>query len=94
VHDPLGDIVEDLPTKKMLLQKAYRALPPGGAVIVYERLIDDDRRVNAAAVLANLNMLIQPARVVAAGSGRLAPRAAGAVCGAIAADARWDRGSA
>jgi hypothetical protein len=93
VHDPLGDIVEDLPTKKMLLQKAYRALPPGGAVIVYERLIDDDRRVNAAALLANLNMLIQPARV-AAGSGRLAPRAAGAVCGVIAADTRWDRGSA
>jgi O-methyltransferase domain/Dimerisation domain len=51
----------DLATKKTLLQKAYRALPAGGAVIVYERLIDDDRRVNAAALLASLNMLIMTA---------------------------------
>jgi hypothetical protein len=33
----------DLPTKKMLLAKAYAALPAGGALIVYDRLIDDDR---------------------------------------------------
>lgn len=51
----------DLATKKTLLEKAYRALPSGGAVIVYERLIDDDRRVNAAALLASLNMLIMTA---------------------------------
>jgi hypothetical protein len=51
----------DLATKKTLLQKAYGALPAGGAVIVYERLIDDDRRVNAAALLASLNMLIMTA---------------------------------
>src|SRR5262245_57692960 len=48
----------DLPTKKMLLGKAYAALPPGGTLIVYERLIDDERRVNAAGLLASLNMLI------------------------------------
>jgi hypothetical protein len=48
----------DLPTKTMLLKKAYDALPPGGAIIVYERLIDDDRRVNAEALLSSLNMLI------------------------------------
>ena len=48
----------DLATKKMLLKKAYEALPAGGAIIVYERLIDDDRRSNAQALLASLNMLL------------------------------------
>jgi hypothetical protein len=48
----------DLAAKKILLRKAYEALPTGGAVIVYERLIDDERCTNAAALLASLNMLI------------------------------------
>jgi hypothetical protein len=48
----------DLVTKKMLLAKAYEALPGGGVLIVYERLIDDDRRVNSAGLLASLHMLI------------------------------------
>ena len=48
----------DLPTKRMLLKKAHDALPPGGALIVYERLIDDDRRVHAAGLLSSLNMLL------------------------------------
>jgi O-methyltransferase domain len=48
----------DLATKKMLLAKAYEALPGGGALIVYERLIDDDRRANAAGLLASLHMLL------------------------------------
>jgi len=47
----------DLPTKQMLLQKAYRALPENGAIIVYERLIDDER-VNASGLLSSLNMLV------------------------------------
>jgi hypothetical protein len=51
----------DLATKKMLLEKAYNALPSGGVLIVYERLIDDDRRANASALLASLNMLIMTA---------------------------------
>jgi O-methyltransferase domain/Dimerisation domain len=51
----------DLATKKMLLKKAYDALPRGGVLIVYERLIDDERRTNAAALLASLNMLIMTA---------------------------------
>lgn len=51
----------DLPTKKMLLKRTYDALPVGGALIVYERLIDDERRINAAAPLASLNMLIMTA---------------------------------
>jgi hypothetical protein len=48
----------DLATKTMLLKKAYDALPAGGALIVYERLIDDERRVNATSLLSSLNMLI------------------------------------
>jgi hypothetical protein len=48
----------DLATKMMLLKKAYAALPPAGALIVYERLIDDERRVNAAGLLSSLNMLL------------------------------------
>ena len=49
----------DLPTKKMLLATAYRALQLGGALIVYDPLIDDDRRVGAHALLSSLNMLIE-----------------------------------
>jgi hypothetical protein len=48
----------DLAAKRMLLEKAYEALPPQGAVIVYERMIDDERRVNATALLSSLNMLL------------------------------------
>jgi hypothetical protein len=51
----------DLVTKRMLLKKTYDALPAGGALIVYERLIDDERRVNAAALLASVNMVIMTA---------------------------------
>jgi len=48
----------DLATKKMLLTKVHDALPPGGALIVYERLIDDARRVHAAGLLSSLQMLL------------------------------------
>ena len=48
----------DLSIKKMLLRKAYAALPRGGAVIVYERLIDDDRKVSTPGLLDSLNMLV------------------------------------
>jgi hypothetical protein len=48
----------DLEGKLRLLEKAYSALPAGGAVVVYESLIDDDRRRNAAALLASLGMLL------------------------------------
>jgi hypothetical protein len=59
----LGRILHnwDLATKMLLLKKAYAALPAGGALIIYERLIDDKRRVNAAGLLASLNMLIMTA---------------------------------
>jgi O-methyltransferase len=48
----------DLITKKMLLNKAYKSLVTTGAVIVYEKLIDDDRRMNCTGLLASLNMLV------------------------------------
>jgi O-methyltransferase domain len=57
----MGHILHDwnLEEKKMLLAKAYEALPKGGALIVYEALIDDDRRHNAFGLLMSLNMLIE-----------------------------------
>jgi hypothetical protein len=51
----------DMATKKMLLKKAYEALPNGGALIVYERMIDDERRTHAMGLLSSLNMLIMTA---------------------------------
>ena len=49
----------DLETKLMLLRKAHAALPEGGAVIVYDSIIDDDRKQNAFGLLMSLNMLIE-----------------------------------
>ncbi len=57
----MGHILHDwdLEQKKMLLAKAYDALPEGGSLIVYEALIDDGRRENAFGLLMSLNMLIE-----------------------------------
>jgi hypothetical protein len=57
----MGHILHDwdLKTKRMLLAKAYDALPQGGALILHEAIIDDDRRANAAGLLMSLNMLIE-----------------------------------
>ena len=57
----MGHILHDwdLPTKKMLLEKAYRALPEGGMVVAYDAVIDDDRSQNAFGLLMSLNMLIE-----------------------------------
>ncbi|WP_442756878.1 methyltransferase [Methylocystis sp. JAN1] len=59
----MGHILHDwdLEQKRLLLKKAYDALPPGGALIVYEALIDDARRENAFGLLMSLNMLIETA---------------------------------
>jgi hypothetical protein len=48
----------DLDTKRILLGKAYEALPKGGVLIVHESLVPDDRRSDAAGLLASLNMLL------------------------------------
>lgn len=57
----MGHILHDwdLPTKKMLIKKAFDALPKGGALVVYEAIIDDDRSTNAFGLLMSLNMLIE-----------------------------------
>ncbi|MBA2352624.1 MAG: acetylserotonin O-methyltransferase [Pseudomonadota bacterium] len=57
----MGHILHDwnLEEKQMLLKKAYKALPDGGALIVHEALIDDDRRENTLGLLMSLNMLIE-----------------------------------
>jgi SAM-dependent methyltransferase len=49
----------DLETKRLLLAKAYRALPPGGSVVVYESMIDDERRANVFGLLTSLHMLLE-----------------------------------
>ncbi len=49
----------DLNQKKQLIRKAYDAIPSGGAFIVYEAIIDDDRSRNAFGLLMSLNMLIE-----------------------------------
>jgi hypothetical protein len=56
----LGRVLHNwnLVTKKILLRKAYDALPTGGAVIILERLIDDERKLNVGGLLASLHMLI------------------------------------
>ncbi|HYE77116.1 MAG TPA: methyltransferase [bacterium] len=48
-----------LEDKQRMLRKAYDALPPGGALIVYEALIDDERRKNTFGLLMSLNMLVE-----------------------------------
>ena len=57
----MGHILHDwnLEEKRVLLKKAYDALPEGGALIVFEALIDDERRENALGLLMSLNMLIE-----------------------------------
>ena len=57
----MGHILHDwdLPTKKMLIKKAFDAVSSGGALIVYESIIDDDRSKNAFGLLMSLNMLIE-----------------------------------
>ena len=57
----MGHILHDwdLETKEMLIRKAYGALPEGGALIVYEAIIDDERKQNTFGLLMSLNMLIE-----------------------------------
>ena len=68
-HDPLpkadvvtmGMILHDwnLEKKMKLIRAAYDALPPGGAFIAVEALIDNARRENVFGLLMSLNMLIE-----------------------------------
>src|SRR5882757_922500 len=57
----LGHILHDwdLEQKQLLIGKAYDALSPGGLLVVYDGVIDDDRRENSFGLLMSLNMLIE-----------------------------------
>jgi hypothetical protein len=48
-----------LAQKKLLLKNAFKAIPPGGALIVYDAIIDDGRRESVWPLLSSLNNLIQ-----------------------------------
>jgi hypothetical protein len=57
----MGNILHDwgIKDKKMLISKAFDALPKGGSLVVIENIIDDDRRENAFGLMMSLNMLIE-----------------------------------
>jgi hypothetical protein len=57
----MGNILHDwnIEQKRFLIRKAYDALPPKGAFIVIENIIDDERKANAFGLLMSLNMLIE-----------------------------------
>lgn len=57
----MGNILHDwnLEKKKVLIRKAFDALPKGGAFIAIENVIDDARRENAFGLMMSLNMLIE-----------------------------------
>jgi len=57
----MGHILHDwnLEQKRMLIAKAHKALSSGGALIVYETMIDDQRKENTFALLMSLNMLVK-----------------------------------
>jgi precorrin-6B methylase 2 len=57
----MGMILHDwnLEKKTALVKAAYEALPPGGAFVAIENVIDDARRDNAFGLMMSLNMLIE-----------------------------------
>jgi hypothetical protein len=57
----MGHVLHDwsLDQKRTLIRKAYEALPERGALVVYEAIIDDDRRHNVFGLLMSMNMLIE-----------------------------------
>jgi precorrin-6B methylase 2 len=57
----MGNILHDwgIEEKKMLINKAFNALPKGGALVVIENIIDDNRRKNTFGLIMSLNMLVE-----------------------------------
>lgn len=57
----MGHILHDwnLEEKRMLIAKAYEALPKGGALMVYDAMIDDDRSKNAFGLMMSLQMMVE-----------------------------------
>jgi hypothetical protein len=65
----MGHILHDWSDdeKRTLIAKAHAALPAGGALIVHEAIVDDDRRRNAFGLLMSLSMLIETPAVTTRG---------------------------
>ena len=57
----MGHILHDwdMDEKRLLLKKSLEALPKGGRLIVYDAMIDNERRENTFGLLMSLNMLIE-----------------------------------
>src|SRR5262245_41246306 len=57
----MGHILHDwgMEQKRTLIRRAHEALPSGGALVVYDAIIDDERCRNAFGLLMSLNMLIE-----------------------------------
>ena len=57
----MGNVLHnwEIEKQKVLIQKAFDALPDGGAFIVIENLIDNTRRTHPSSLLLSLNMLIE-----------------------------------
>jgi hypothetical protein len=57
----MGNILHDWDeeNKIMLMKKAYEAIPPGGAFVAIESIIDDERKQNVFGMMMSLNMLIE-----------------------------------
>jgi ubiquinone/menaquinone biosynthesis C-methylase UbiE len=55
-----GHVLHDwgVAERRALLAAAFRALPPGGRVLIYDPMIDDDRSHRASSLLVSLNMLL------------------------------------
>lgn len=49
----------NLADKKMFIAKAYDALPEGGSLVVYDAMIDNERRTNAFGLLMSLTILLE-----------------------------------
>jgi hypothetical protein len=54
-------MIGTLPRKRCFSAKAFDGLSKGSAVVVYDAIIDGDRRENAFGFMMSLNMLIETA---------------------------------
>lgn len=54
----LSNVLHDfgVEQRQLLIRKAYAALPVGGALVVFERFLDDERRTNVPGFLVGLQM--------------------------------------
>lgn len=57
----MGNILHNhsMEKKQILIGKAYDALPKGGALVIIENIIDNDRRQNAFGLMMSLNMILE-----------------------------------